>query len=62
MATVEIKSQPDFGCVVCGSSDNIINIVHKNQNNIVVGFVFMCRGCASAIEGIEVDVKILQYQ
>jgi hypothetical protein len=41
----------ELACVRCSTKDNLMQVAHRDNNNRIVGYVFLCGACLPIIGG-----------
>ncbi len=52
--------QDDYaiGCCRCGCKEGLQMVAHRNNNNAIVGWLFVCGDCFSALKGRTLAVTL----
>lgn len=41
----------ELACFGCGEKTDLMQVAHRDMNNFVVGYLFLCNGCLLRIGG-----------
>lgn len=51
----------ELACFWCGTKTDLMQVAHRDANNFVVGYLFLCGGCQPIVGG-NYDVSLSEIQ